>query len=104
MLVVDDEPINILALSGMLANKGFDSEEAKCGQEAIQAVERRIELVKEGKADMFRLILLDYCMPDWDGPQTACAIRALCNQTADVCSIPQPFICCCTAYTEEKFK
>ena len=48
---------------------------------------------------MFKLILLDYSMPDMDGPEVASQIR----KTLTEKDIAQPFICCCSAYSDESF-
>ena len=48
---------------------------------------------------MYKLILLDYCMPDMDGLETAQKIRELIAMKG----ITQPHICCASAYTEPSF-
>ena len=48
---------------------------------------------------MYKLILLDFSMPDMNGPTVASIIRDLFDDSAD-----EPFICCCTAYGDETFK
>ena len=48
---------------------------------------------------MFKLILLDYCMPEMDGLETAKKIRELIATKG----ITQPHICCASAYTEPSF-
>ena len=49
---------------------------------------------------MYKLIILDYSMPEIDGPRTAAEIR----QYIDSKGLQMPFICCCTAYNEAAFK
>ena len=53
---------------------------------------------------MYKLILLDYSMPDMDGPEVARQARAFFKEhsTSEEDRL-DPFICCCTAYTEATF-
>ena len=39
-------------------------------------------------------------MPERDGPQTASAIKAMCEEKG----VTKPHICCVTAYSEDHFK
>ena len=48
---------------------------------------------------MYKLIFLDYCMQDMDGPEVALEIRRMLSEA----NIEQPFICCCTAYIDESY-
>ena len=45
VLIVDDEPINILAISSLLEIQQISSETAEDGNEAIEKVKERIEKV-----------------------------------------------------------
>ena len=49
---------------------------------------------------MYKVIFLDYSMPEMDGPQVASELR----QIFDMTGIEVPYICCCTAYGEASFK
>ena len=49
---------------------------------------------------MYQIILLDYSMPDLDGPQVAKKIRDMISKAG----LTQPYICCCTAYVEAVFE
>ena len=53
---------------------------------------------------MYKLVLLDYSMPDLDGPQVTIEIKNLFKQSILVQENQIPNICCCTAYAEESFK
>ena len=53
---------------------------------------------------MYKLILLDYSMPEMDGPQVAIAVRNLFKTSILVTEADTPYICCCTAYCEAAFK
>jgi CheY-like chemotaxis protein len=53
---------------------------------------------------MYRLILLDYSMPEMSGPQVAISIRNMFKASVIVSEVDTPYICCCTAYGEAGFK
>ena len=55
----------------MLEEFGYSIDEANNGVMALTKIQERIELVREEQAEMYKIILLDYSMPDLDGPQTA---------------------------------
>ena len=50
--------------------------------------------------EVYKLIMLDYSMPELDGPQTAIRIRQVCKEA----NVAQPYICCVTAYSEAHYK
>ena len=49
---------------------------------------------------MYQLMILDYSMPEMDGPQVAIEIRNM-LQSQD---IKIPYICCYSAYTEASYE
>ena len=53
---------------------------------------------------MYRIILLDYSMPEMDGPQVATEIRRLFKHSILHSDQEIPYICCCTAYGEARFQ
>jgi CheY-like chemotaxis protein len=65
ILVVDDDPDILEALSEILESEGFAIKQARNGQEAL-------ELLKRGRTD---LILLDLMMPVMDGWEFAGQMR-----------------------------
>lgn len=65
VLVVDDEPLNLIVAEAALEQFGIDVHTAKTGEEAIQKVLK----------DTFDLVLMDGHMPDMDGYQAAKIIR-----------------------------
>jgi signal transduction histidine kinase/HPt (histidine-containing phosphotransfer) domain-containing protein len=67
ILVVDDEPLNLLAMEALLSAPDCHIETATSGQEALRRILRTD----------FALILLDVRMPDMDGFETAALIRKL---------------------------
>jgi len=104
MLLIDDEPINIEVMSAMLETHGHSSEIASTSKAALALVERRFELVKMGQAKMYSIIFLDYSMPDMDGPQVARSIRDFLKQSQSYKFMDrEPYIVCCTAYSEATF-
>ena len=66
ILLVDDEPRNLLVLEGCLADLGYELVRALGGREAIESVEARAP----------DLILLDIAMPDIDGFDVLTHLRA----------------------------
>ena len=69
--------MNIAVLESMLKSRKFITLSVTSGLDAIDIVKTRIAEVVEGKeeAKMFKLVLLDYSMPEMDGPQVATTIR-----------------------------
>jgi len=67
VLLVDDEPKNLFALSALLEDLGARIHCARSGEEALREVLRH----------EFAAILLDVRMPGIDGFETAAAIRSL---------------------------
>jgi CheY-like chemotaxis protein len=67
VLLVDDEPKNLYALSALLEDLGARIHCAASGEEALRLVLKR----------QFAAILLDVRMPGIDGFETAAAIRSL---------------------------
>ena len=96
MLIIDDQIYNLLALKGMVKKQGFDSDKCLSGKEAIKLIEHRIAC----HVKVYKLVMLDYSMPELDGPQTAIRIRQVCRDA----NVDQPYICCVTAYSEAHYK
>lgn len=67
VLLVDDEPKNLFALSALLEDLGAQLHCAHSGEEALRQVLKH----------QFAAILLDVRMPGIDGFETAAAIRSL---------------------------
>jgi len=66
ILLVDDNPANLLSLRAILEDLGHELVEAQCGEEAIEQLQ----------LGEFAVILLDVLMPGISGFQTAKAIRS----------------------------
>ena len=72
ILVVDDDAMNIKVISSMLNDIGYESDSAMDGQEALSKIIERASNFKEaGGPPMYKIILLDYSMPEMDGPTVA---------------------------------
>jgi CheY-like chemotaxis protein len=65
VLVVDDNPANLLALEALLLELGFQVELTNSGSEALKKLSERL----------FACVLLDVRMPGIDGFETAALIR-----------------------------
>jgi len=76
ILIVDDDSFNIVAIQSLLQQFNLKSDYCNDGKEAIEMVKKRL------KSDdpMYKLILMDYSMPDCDGPQATYAIREYLNE------------------------
>lgn len=106
ILIVDDDPMNVEVLKAMLYEKNIPSDTVLNGKDAMMLVRERLKLVRANQAPMYKVILLDYSMPDMDGPTVATNIRKLLEDPNDIFAAEnqRPYICCCTAYDEAGFK
>ena len=95
-LIVDDEGMNVFCMRDILKSLEISSDSTMVSTKAIQLVEDRIAKVAQGTAVMYKLLLLDYSMPDLDGIELVQKLRALVD-ASEVCK-EQPIYCCCTAY------
>jgi len=59
----------------MLANKGFSVDYAVSGNHALKKIKKRIELQLTEKVSMYQLIMLDYSVPEINGPVFAKTIH-----------------------------
>ncbi len=71
VLVVDDEPMNLMVAEGILGNYKMQVTMAESGAEALRICEKQD----------FDLILLDHMMPEMDGVETLRRIRAMLART-----------------------
>jgi two-component system sensor histidine kinase/response regulator len=78
ILVVDDQPINVVLMQKKLEREGMAVLTARNGPECLEVVRR----------DRPDLILLDVMMPDMDGMQVCSALKA----DEDTRSIPIIFL------------
>ena len=72
---------------------------ASDGASGLEQVTKRIELVKKAISPNYRLILIDYNMPNMPGTEVATRICALYKEAR----IQHPKLFCCTSEEGEKF-
>ena len=76
VLIVDDDPMNIEVLTSMfLSMRNMQSDTALSSFEALNLIRTRLAEVIQGRATMYKMIMLDYSIDEMDGPQIAIAIR-----------------------------
>ena len=100
VLLVDDEPMNIEVIKAMLQEHPVKLDICINGQQALDAIKERVRRVTQEGCKMYKVILLDYSMPDMDGPQVAIELRHMLQRAG----LQIPYICCCTAYSEASYK
>ena len=93
VLIIADDPINIQGIQQIMNNAGFKLDSAIGGYQGLQMIKQRGDAPTQ-TIPMYKLIILDYSMPEIDGPKTASAVRMY----IDSKELQMPFICCCTAY------
>jgi two-component system, sensor histidine kinase len=77
LLVVDDSRLCRKMLQKCLRADGHTCFEAEDGLEAIAMVKKRINLANGGNGKPFDAVLMDFVMPNMDGPTATKEIRAL---------------------------
>ena len=91
--------MNIEVLKTMLESENVACDIAMSGKQALELFEGRLT---EERCS-YKLILLDYSMPEMDGPEVARLMRQVCDNLS--CSQCMPYIVCCSAYGgENSFK
>jgi CheY-like chemotaxis protein len=68
ILIVDDSRLNRKMLCKVLRCKGHVCDEAEDGLEAVKKVEERMRVSVEDGKPYFDVILMDFVMPNMDGP------------------------------------
>jgi len=66
VLIIDDEPLNILALCAVLKSRGFVTVTASSAKEGINKI---------STDDTIKIVLMDMMMPDIDGYEATSLIR-----------------------------
>ena len=98
VLVVDDNTFNTIALQSLLMQFSIESDTASDGNQAVYWVKQRYRT--QGNA--YKLILLDYSMPECGGIEASMRIKKYLNKHMP--KKAQSFICCITAYQREKYE
>ncbi len=78
VLVIDDTPIVLLALRTMLEMDGHHVDTAADGRTGVEAFGRALQ------QQPYDIVITDFSMPEMDGGEVACAIKALRPQTTVV--------------------
>ena len=97
VLIVDDNLYNLTAIINMLQRFGLSADTAMDGDEAVLLVRKRIQTAHS----TYKLIMMDYAMPNCNGGEAAKQIRMLLFSEAP--TLEQPFICCLTSYAEQGY-
>ena len=88
-----------MALQQLLNNCGVEAaDEATDGIQALKLVQSKCQLTKAG----YKLILMDYSMPQQNGPECTANILDYMRRSAP--ELPRPYICCVSAYDSAEFK
>ena len=78
VLIVDDEMMNIEVMNQMVSTIGnTQSDYALTGQQAINKIEKRLCDFEQRGVLPYRVFLLDYSMPEMNGPELAVKIIEL---------------------------
>lgn len=77
VLVVDDSPLNRKMLLKCLQAAGHNCMSGTDGLIAVEMVKERIDYNNGGKGRPYDAILMDFMMPNMDGPTAASVIRSL---------------------------
>ena len=91
----------------MLRLEGIGCSTASSGERALELVKERIRKYVDSNGEeqvLYKLILLDFSMPGMDGPEVSRRIHKMYAESEVVSKEQVPYICCCTAYTEDSFK
>lgn len=103
ILIVDDEPYNILGLTVQLNQMGFKGiksliDKAFNGAEALQMVKAAHQRHND-PPKLYGLIFMDCSMPIMDGYEASDRIRSFLKAN----NLPQPIIVAITGHTEDQF-
>ena len=98
VLVVDDESFNIIVIRNQFKKLGLGCNSSLSPAKVLELVSERIEKAKQGEAEMYKLLLIDYSMPEIDGIMLIKQLRELIVENG----LPHPTYCCCTAYTSKE--
>lgn len=78
VLVIDDTPMVLLSLRTMLEMDGHHVDTAADGRGGVEAFGRALQ------QQPYDMVITDFSMPEMDGGEVACAIKALRPQTTVV--------------------
>ena len=96
--------MSIEVIAFMLSELDVTNDRALSGSIAIELVKERIQLVCQGQASMYKVIILDFCMPGIDGPGVALAVTKLIKENELLGEDQMPLFCCTTAFNDPSYK
>ena len=76
VLLVDDNVFNLIALNSLFKQFGVECDQAFNGTESI----KKVRNLSESGQPLYKLIMMDYSMPDCNGPEATRQIRELLNE------------------------
>ena len=97
VLIVDDSHLNVIAMNNVVNLFDIYPDLASDGLEAIELVKQRLK----SNQPMYKMMLIDYCMPHMDAPNTVLLIKKILKESNVQ---EQPHICCVTSYNQKEFK
>ena len=104
ILLVEDDTLNTQAFNSMLDQLGYEADSVLDGRQAVIVIQSRLN---KGLPP-YKLVLMDYSMPVMDGPHCTRHILQLFKENEiDIKNSGQPeppYICCCTAYCDERYR
>ena len=76
------------------------------GKKALEIISERINSIyySNGQVKMYKAMLIDYNMPEMDGPTLVGLVRELIKSCLLLTPADMPYICCCSAFTDEHHK
>ncbi|CAD8045230.1 unnamed protein product [Paramecium primaurelia] len=77
IVIVDDEPYNLLVLESLLKQLGYQSIKADNGKQCVHLIETSISLFDEHKCQGYKAIIMDYQMPIMNGQEATQKIKFL---------------------------
>ena len=105
-MIVDDQFFQTEGLRMCLEEKSIEADVALSGPEAISRIKARFDKIDNGlELSQYRMIFMDYSMPDMTGLETAMAILDLFRERGFDPSNSEecPSIVCLSAYTDQPF-
>ena len=97
VLVVDDNSFNTVAIQCLLTQFNIESDTCTDGREAVSWVKQRFHT----QNDAYKLILMDYSMPELNGIEAGIKIKKFMKKYLPVDQ--KSYICCITAFEGKKY-
>ena len=95
---MDDNTFNTVAIESLCVQFDVECDKACDGRQAVSWVKQRYKTQK----DAYKLILMDYSMPELGGVEAGMKIKKFMNKVLP--KKDQSVICCITAYSGKKYE